>query len=73
MAEAVLMDSKLIVPCSAYLQGEYGLNDICFGVPVKLGAGGVEQIIEFELTADEKAMAEKSVKIIRETMGALKL
>jgi malate dehydrogenase len=73
MAEAVLLDSKLIVPCSTYLQGEYGLNDICFGVPVKLGAGGVEQIIEYDLTADEKAMAEKSVKIIRETMGALKL
>jgi malate dehydrogenase len=73
MAEAVLLDSKLIVPASTYLQGEYGLNDICFGVPVKLGAGGVEQIIEYELTADEKAMAEKSVKIIRETMGALNL
>ena len=73
MAEAVLLDTKLIVPCSTYLQGEYGLNDICFGVPVKLGAGGVEQIIEYTLTADEKAMAEKSVKIIRETMGALNL
>jgi malate dehydrogenase len=73
MAEAILLDSKLIVPCSTYLQGEYGLSDICFGVPCKLGANGVEQIIEFELTADEKQMAEKSVKIIRETMGALKL
>ena len=73
MAEAVLLDSKLIVPCSTYLQGEYGLNDICFGVPCKLGAKGVEQIIEFELSAEEKQMAEKSVKIIRETMGALKL
>ena len=73
MAEAVLLDSKLIVPCSTYLQGEYGLTDICFGVPCKLGAKGVEQIIEFDLTAEEKQMAEKSVKIIRETMGALKL
>jgi malate dehydrogenase len=73
MAEAILLDSKLIVPCSTYLQGEYGLSDICFGVPCKLGANGVEQIIELELTADEKQMAEKSVKIIRETMGALKL
>jgi malate dehydrogenase len=73
MAEAVLLDSKLIVPCSQYLQGEYGLNDICFGVPCKLGAKGVEQIIEFALTDEEKAMADKSVKIIRETMGALKL
>src|SRR6266851_4671591 len=60
MAEAVLLDSKLIVPCSTYLQGEYGLSDICFGVPCKLGANGVEQIIELELTADKKQMAEKS-------------
>jgi malate dehydrogenase len=73
MAEAVLLDSKLIVPCSAYLQGEYGLNDLCFGVPVKLGANGVEQIIEYTLTDEERAMADKSVKLIRETMGALKM
>ncbi len=73
MAEAVLMDSKLIAPCSTLLEGEYGLKDICFGVPVKLGANGVEQIIELTLTADEKAAADKSVKIIRETMGALKM
>jgi malate dehydrogenase len=73
MAEAILLDSKLIAPCSAFLQGEYGLNDICFGVPVKLGANGIEQIIEYTLTDDEKAMADKSVKLIRETMGALKL
>jgi malate dehydrogenase len=73
MAEAILLDSKLIAPCSAFLQGEYGLNDICFGVPVKLGANGIEQIIEYTLTDDEKAMADKSVKLIRETMGALRL
>ena len=72
MAEAVLLDSKLIAPCSALLQGEYGLNDICFGVPVKLGANGIEEIVEYKLTDEEKAMADKSVKIIRETMSALK-
>jgi malate dehydrogenase len=72
MAEAIVMDSKLIVPASAYLEGEYGYKDIYFGVPVKLGAGGVEQIIEFPLTAEERVMADKSVGIIRETMGALK-
>ncbi|HTP07729.1 MAG TPA: malate dehydrogenase, partial [Anaerolineae bacterium] len=72
MAIAVLTDQKLIVPCSAYLEGEYGLSDICFGVPVKLGANGIEQIIELKLTAEEKAMADKSVGIIRETMKALK-
>ena len=72
IAEAVLLDSKLIASCSALLTGEYGLNDLCFGVPVKLGAKGIEEIIEYKLTDDEKAMADKSVKIIRETMGALK-
>lgn len=72
MAEAILMDSKLIVPASTYLEGEYGYNDIFFGVPVKLGAGGVEQIIEFPLTAEERAMADKSVELIRGTMSALK-
>jgi len=72
MAIAVLTDQKLIVPCSTYLEGEYGLNDICFGVPVKLGRDGVEQIIELKLTDEEKAMANKSVGIIRETMAALK-
>ncbi len=73
IAEAILLDSKLIASCSALLTGEYGLNDICFGVPVKLGANGIEEIIEYKLTDDEKAMADKSAKIIRETMGALKL
>jgi malate dehydrogenase len=73
IAEAVLLDSKLIASCSALLQGEYGLNDICFGVPVKLGANGIEQIIEYDLTDEEEAMADKSVKIIRDTMSALKL
>jgi len=60
------------VPASAYLEGEFGYNDIYFGVPVKLGAGGVEEILQFPLTDEEKAMADKSVKLIRETMGALK-
>lgn len=72
MAEAILLDSKLIVPASTYLEGEYGYNDIFFGVPVKLGAGGVEQIIEFPLTEEERAMADKSVELIRGTMSALK-
>jgi malate dehydrogenase len=73
MAIAVLTDQKLIVPCSAYLDGEYGYKDICFGVPVKLGRNGIEQIIELKLTADEKAMADKSVALMRETMSALKM
>ena len=68
MVEAILKDKKLILPCSAYLQGEYGLNDICFGVPVKLGQNGVEEIIEINLTPEERSALEKSVELIRSTM-----
>ncbi len=73
MAIAVLTDQQLIVPCSTYLEGEYGLKDICFGVPVKLGRNGIEKIIELKLTDEEKTMADKSVAIIRDTMKALKM
>jgi malate dehydrogenase len=71
MVEAVLKDKKLIVPCSAYLQGEYGLNDIYFGVPVKLGRKGIEEIIQIDLTPEEQATLEKSVELIRSTMAHL--
>lgn len=72
MAEAILKDKKLVVPASAYMQGEYGLNDMFFGVPVVLGAGGVEKIIEYSLDADEKAALEKSAAAVKETHEALK-
>lgn len=72
MVEAVLKDKKLVVPASVYLDGEYGLKDICFGVPVKLGRNGVEKIYEVELDKSETEMLDKSVKMIRETMAALK-
>jgi malate dehydrogenase len=72
MAEAILKDKKLIVPCAAYMQGEYGLNDMFFGVPVMLGAGGMEKIIEYKFDADEKAMFEKSAASVKETHEALK-
>jgi malate dehydrogenase len=72
MAEAILKDKKLIVPCAAFMQGEYGLNDMYFGVPVMLGAGGVEKIIEYKFDADEKAMFEKSAASVKETHEALK-
>jgi len=72
MAEAILKDKKLIVPCAAYMQGEYGLNDMYFGVPVMLGAGGVERIVEYKFDADEKAMFEKSAASVKETHEALK-
>ncbi|HZB95125.1 MAG TPA: malate dehydrogenase [Herpetosiphonaceae bacterium] len=71
MAEAILKDKKRVVPASVLLQGEYGFNDIFFGVPVKLGAGGVEKIIELPLTDDEKALAEKSAGAVRDSIAAL--
>ena len=71
MAEAILKDKKRVVPASVLLQGEYGFNDIFFGVPVKLGAGGVEKIIELPLTNEEKALAEKSAGAVRDSIAAL--
>jgi len=72
MAEAILKDKKLIVPCAAFMQGEYGLKDMYFGVPVMLGAGGMEKIIEYKFDAEEKAMFEKSAASVKETHQALK-
>ncbi|MCB0233474.1 MAG: malate dehydrogenase, partial [Anaerolineae bacterium] len=73
MVEAILKDRQMILPCSVYLQGEYGLDDICFGVPVKLGRNGVEQILEIELTAEEQEGLSKSAELIRSSMEALQL
>jgi malate dehydrogenase len=72
MAEAILKNKKLIVPCAAFMDGEYGLSDMFFGVPVMLGSNGMEKIIEYKLDADEKAMFEKSAGAVRETHEALK-
>ncbi|HEY2825478.1 MAG TPA: malate dehydrogenase [Gemmatimonadales bacterium] len=73
MAEAIAKDKKRILPCSAYLQGEYGLKGIYLGVPCKLGADGMEQILEVTLTPKEKAELEKSAAAVKETMAAVKL
>jgi len=73
MAEAILKDKKRILPCCAYLNGEYGLKDICFGVPVKLGAKGIESIIQLELTEDEKKLLAKSAESVKKTIAELKL
>ena len=73
MVDAVVRDKKKILPCAAYLQGEYGLRDVYVGVPVKLGKGGVEQILEIELTGDEKAALEKSAAAVRELFKILKV
>jgi malate dehydrogenase len=72
MAEAILKDKHLIVPCAAYMNGEYGLQDMFFGVPVMLGRKGIEKIIEYKLDDEEKAMFEKSAAAVKETHEALK-
>jgi len=71
MAECILKDKKKILPCAVYLQGEYGIKDLFVGVPVKLGARGVEQIIEIKLTPDEKAALDKSAASVRELVNVL--
>jgi malate dehydrogenase len=73
MVEAILKDKKRILPCCAYLEGEYGLSDICFGVPVKLGANGVEEVIELELNAEEKKLVSTSAGSVRKSIAGLKL
>ena len=72
MAEAILKDKHLIVACAAYVQGEYGLNDMFFGVPVMLGRRGVEKIIEYSLDETEKAAFDKSAAAVKETHDALR-
>ena len=72
MAEAILKDKKKILPCAAYLQGEYGYQDLFIGVPVKLGAKGVEQIVQIKLTPEEKAALDKSAAAVEELKGVLK-
>jgi malate dehydrogenase len=71
MAEAILKDKKKILPCAAYLQGEYGINGLYVGVPVKLGAKGMEQIIEIKLTAEEKAALDKSAAAVKELCAVI--
>jgi malate dehydrogenase len=71
MAEAILKDKKKILPCAAYLQGEYGINGLYVGVPCKLGAKGLEQIIEIKLTAEEKAGLDKSAAAVKELCGVI--
>jgi malate dehydrogenase len=72
MAESIIKDKKKILPCAVYLQGEYGLNELFIGVPVKLGAGGVEEIIEITLTADEKSALQNSAAAVEELKEVLK-
>ena len=71
MVEAILKDKHLIVPASAYLRGEYGLNDLFFGVPVQLGRGGIEKIIEYKLDDEEQSALRISADAVRQTQDAL--
>lgn len=71
MTESILLDKKRILPCAAYLQGEYGVDGLLVGVPVKLGAAGIEQIIEIELDDGEKAQLSSSVEAVQELVDAM--
>ncbi len=68
MCEAIVRDKKRILPCAAWLRGEYGLEDLFLGVPVKLGRGGVEEVLEVDLTDEERSALERSAADVRETM-----
>ncbi|MGZ8798149.1 MAG: malate dehydrogenase [Thermoanaerobaculia bacterium] len=72
MVDAILKDKRKILPCAAYLQGEYGYNGLFVGVPVKLGARGMEQIIQIKLTSEEKAALDKSAASVKELVDKLK-
>jgi malate dehydrogenase len=73
MVEAIVKDKKKILPCCVYLEGEYGIQGLCVGVPVKLGASGVEQIIEVKLTPSEVAALNRSAAAVKEVVDILKV
>jgi len=71
MVDAVLLDQKRVLPCTAYLEGEYGIDGLYVGVPVKLGARGIEEIVELELSDDERQALNTSADAVREVVGVL--
>lgn len=71
MVDSILLDKQMIVPCTVYLQGEYGINNLFIGVPAKLGAKGLEQIIEIELTGHERTLLQKSADAVRELIKVM--
>jgi malate dehydrogenase len=73
MVESILKDKKKILPCAAYLEGEYGVNGLFVGVPIKLGAKGVEEIIQINLTTEERAALQKSAAAVQELVDKLNL
>jgi malate dehydrogenase len=71
IVEAIMLDQHRVLPCTAYLEGEYGIDGLYMGVPVKLGATGIEEIVELELSEDERAMLNESADAVREVVGVL--
>ncbi|HEY3922027.1 MAG TPA: malate dehydrogenase [Gaiellaceae bacterium] len=71
MVDAIVLDEKRVLPCTAYLQGEYGIEDLYMGVPVRLGAGGIEAIVELELDGEEQTALEASAAAVRDVVGVL--
>jgi malate dehydrogenase len=71
IADAIMLDEKRVLPCTAYLQGEYGIEDLYMGVPVRLGAAGIEAIVELELDASEREALDRSAAAVREVVGVL--
>ena len=69
MVDAICLDQKRVLPCTAFLEGEYGIDGLYIGVPVKLGAGGVEEIVELELNEAERAELDASADAVREVVG----
>ena len=71
MVDSIMLDEKRVLPCTAHLEGEYGIDGLYMGVPVKLGQGGIEEIIELELSEDEQTMLNESADAVREVVGVL--
>jgi malate dehydrogenase len=71
MVDAIMLDEKRVLPCTAYLEGEYGIDGLYMGVPVKLGSGGIEEIVELDLTDDEQSALQASAGAVREVVGVL--
>jgi malate dehydrogenase len=71
MVDAVMLDEHRVLPCTAYLEGEYGIDGLYMGVPVKLGAGGIQEILELELGDEEREALNASAEAVREVVGVL--
>jgi malate dehydrogenase len=71
MVDSIMLDEKRVLPCTAYLEGEYGIDDLYMGVPVKLGAGGIEEIVQLDLSEEEQRLLRESADAVREVVGVL--